>query len=121
MIIIRRIGVLSLAKFFGLLYGGIGLVGGLLISGFSFLGIILGDLGGSRYGDSYVSASSLGSTLAVVVVLPVIYAILGLIGGIVTAFICNLALRFSGGLELEADTRAVIQVPPAAPPPVIPQ
>jgi hypothetical protein len=108
MITIRRIGVLSLAKLFGAVFGGLGLAGGLLTSGLGFLGILLG-----VSGDSYFSATSLGTMFAAVFILPIIYAVLGLIGGIVTAFLCNLALRFGGGLELEAEVREKPAPPPA--------
>jgi hypothetical protein len=98
MLIIRRIGVLSLGKFLGLLYGGLGLIFGIFMSGISLLGIIFGGTISSR--DTFGSIISLGA----VVCFPIFYGVGGFISGIITAWIANLALKYSDGLELEATT-----------------
>jgi hypothetical protein len=95
MITIHRVGALSLGKFLGILYAGLGLIAGLLMAGFTLLGMI--------FGGAYASTSDIGMMLAFVFVLPIIYGILGLIGGMITGLLCNLALRFAGGLELDAE------------------
>jgi hypothetical protein len=111
MLVIRRIGVLSLAKFLGILYGGLGLIFGLLTSGFSLLGIVLG---GGNYSSSSFSSGEAVFTLGAVVCFPILYGIGGFIGGIITALIANLALKFSNGLEVEADAKnlGLISAPP---------
>jgi hypothetical protein len=105
MIVIRRIGVLSLGKFLGILYGGLGILFGLLTSGFSLLGIIMG--GNISSSDTFGAIFSLGA----VVCFPIFYGIGGFISGIITAWIANLALKYSDGLELEA-TSVPLQAAP---------
>jgi hypothetical protein len=107
MITIRRIGVFSLAKLFAVVSGGFGLVGGLLLSGFVFLGIV--------FGESYTSTTEIGMMCGLIFVLPILYAILGLIGGFITALLVNLALRFGGGLEVYAEIKKQPAIAPAAP------
>jgi hypothetical protein len=114
MITIRRIGVFSLGKFLGILYGLLGLILGLITSGFSFLGILLG---GSYSSSSYTYGSAF-FTLGAIICFPILYGIGGFIGGIITGWVANIALKFSDGLELEADAKAIQAAPiqPGSPP-----
>jgi hypothetical protein len=107
MLVIRRIGVLSLGKFFGILYGGLGLLFGLFTSGITLVGIILG----GSFSSSSSSAGSAIFTLGAVVCFPILYGIGGFIVGIFTAWIANLALKYSDGLELEATSLSLQAAP----------
>ncbi|MBN2086003.1 MAG: hypothetical protein JW748_12360 [Anaerolineales bacterium] len=78
------------------------------MTGISLLGIIFS--GSSQSAQSSYStisgSSSIGGVLTglgAVVCLPVVYGVLGFITGIITAFFLNLALKYAGGLEIEAD------------------
>ncbi len=117
MVTIHRIGIFSLGKVSAVLYALFGLLGGLFMSGMSLLGMIFS--GASR--SAYSSYSSYGGSsdflgiitgLGAVVCLPILYGILGFIGGIISAFFLNLALKFAGGLELEAYGISLQSPPP---------
>ena len=90
MVKLKKIGVLSLAKIFGLLYALFGLILGILFSLFSSIGFGV-DETGSYFG--------IGSIL----ILPIMYGILGFIGGIITAYFYNLIADRIGGLEIEIE------------------
>ena len=117
MVQIHRIGIFSMGKVSAILYALFGLLGGLFMSAMSLLGMILS--GSSR--SVYSSYSSYGGSsdffgiitgLGAVVCLPILYGILGFIGGIISAFFLNLALKFAGGLELEAYGISLQSAPP---------
>jgi hypothetical protein len=100
--IIKRVGVVSLAKVMGVLYGGIGLLLGLLFSLFSLAGGSAMLASGSE--DAGLGGGMMmGMGLAAVVVFPIMYGILGFIGGLISGALFNLASRFAGGLEIETD------------------
>jgi hypothetical protein len=117
MVQIHRIGIFSLGKVSAVLYALFGLLGGLFMTGMSLLAMIFS--GPSR--SAYSSYSSYGDSfdfmgiitgLGAVVCLPILYGILGFIGGIITAFFLNLALKFAGGLEVEAYGISLQSAPP---------
>jgi hypothetical protein len=113
MIKIRRIGVLSSGKLLAIVFGGLGLIGGLLLSMFGFLAALLN--------DSYLSGETISFIFSTVCIAPVVYAVIGLVTGIIAAWLCNLALRF-GGFELEAEVTekpAPPSAPAAAPAPAV--
>jgi hypothetical protein len=122
--IVKRIGIFSLAKFFAILYGGLGLIGGLFMSAVSLIGMIFSHNYSSAYSSPSASYSGLTSYggivtgLGAVVCLPILYGLLGFIGGIVTAFVANIALKLSGGLELDTAEKWSGVPSTAAPPPI---
>ena len=60
-------------------------------------------------------------TLGAVICFPILYGVGGFIGGIITGWAANIALKFSDGLELEADAKAIQAAPiQAGTPPVEP-
>lgn len=81
---VRGFGLLSSAKLAFAIYGLLGIL----------LGLPLALLGAMQAEDT---AYGLGAALAV----PVIYALLGGISGLVSAFFYNLAAGLVGGLEIE--------------------
>ena len=94
--VLNRIGVLSTGKILGILYAGLGLLIGGLFSLFSLLGAAVGasqDAGGAFFAMVF--------GIGAVVILPIFYGVLGLIGGILTAALYNLAASVVGGIELE--------------------
>jgi len=99
--VIKRIGVLSLGKLLGLLYAGIGLLFGILYALFSVVGggamMAMGGGEGAMGGGMLM-----GLGLAAVVMLPIFYGVLGFISGLLSAFLFNLAAKYTGGLEIEA-------------------
>jgi hypothetical protein len=99
--VLRRIGVWSAAKLNGVLYACIGLVIGLVVSLASMLGALAGSQlsADSGFGGFGVPAMFIG--VGAIVVLPVLYGVLGMIGGAIGAGVYNLAAGVFGGIELE--------------------
>jgi len=96
---LKRIGVMSMAK----AYGVMGLVMGLVIA--LVYGVIF-FVGGSlakEFTSFQVFESGFVQAYGVVIILaiPVIYAILGFISGAVAALGFNVILKITGGIELE--------------------
>ena len=98
--VIKRLGALSMAKLMGLLYAGIGLLFGGIFALFSLLGggaMMASGSEGSGMGMGLMA----GMGLAAVLVLPILYGCLGFIAGLISAFLFNLAAKFTGGLEID--------------------
>lgn len=98
--VIRRIGVLSLGKILGVLYGGMGLLVGLGFAVFLLLG------GGAlmasgEEGAAAAGAMGMGMGLVLAIAAPLFYGAMGFIGGVLTALLFNLAAGAVGGLEIE--------------------
>jgi hypothetical protein len=108
---IKRIGVISLAKFLGILYGGLGLIAGLIVSIISLFGSIFGR---TMMQNAYSYSTQRGSQdniismlfgFGAIIFLPILYGILGFIGGLIAGFIANLALRITGGIEVKIENK----------------
>ena len=90
---IRSIGVLSLAKIMGFVYGLLGLIVGGIVSILTLFGINI-------IKTAQSGPESLVAILGVLL-LPIIYGCAGFIGGIIVAFLFNLAAGWVGGLEIK--------------------
>lgn len=99
--IVKRIGVLSLAKVMAILYGGIGLVAGLVFSFFALLGTAFGAAFQETTGPEAFFGAIFG--VGAVVLLPLLYGFMGFLGGLLSAALYNLAARIVGGLELDVE------------------
>jgi hypothetical protein len=98
--VIRRIGVLSLAKIMGVLYAGLGLIVGVCFALFSVLGggaMMASGAEGGAGGAGMMMGMGLGMAIAA----PIFYGVLGFIGGLISGWLFNLAAGFVGGLEIE--------------------
>lgn len=99
--IIRRVGVLSVAKITGIIAAVVGLFIGVLV----FLaGSVAG--GAAAMGDD-ASAQGLamfaGMGALAIVLMPIIYGVMGFIGGAIQAFVYNIAARFVGGIRIDTE------------------
>jgi hypothetical protein len=95
--VIKSMGVVSLAKLMGLLYAALGFLIGAL---FSLLGGgALLAAGGDEAGLGMGMMAGLG--LFAIVLFPVFYGVLGFVSGLICAFLFNLTAKFTGGLEIE--------------------
>ncbi len=93
--IIKRVGPMSLARIAGTLYALLGLlIGGV----FSLIAVVGGALGGSESGLAGVIFGA-----AAVVVLPLLYACVGVVGALVGAVLFNLAAGWVGGVQIETE------------------
>jgi len=100
--IIKRIGVISAAKIGGIIGAAFGLIIGVIF----FLVYSVIGVAASSFGPDHGSgAGALLGGLGVISIIafPVMYGIAGFIGGLLQAFIYNLAAGFVGGLQVETE------------------
>ncbi|MGD8376439.1 MAG: hypothetical protein PVF68_09885 [Acidobacteriota bacterium] len=97
--VVRSIGVLSCGKILGILYAAIGLLVGMFFSLFALVGGFAGALQGEPGGAILSFVFGVGA----VFLLPIVYGIMGFLGGVITAVIYNLAAGAVGGLEVELE------------------
>ena len=97
--VINRVGVLSYAKIAMLLMAIIGLVEGLV---YALVVAILGDIPAGASGDIAGNAEFLKAVgFAIIIILPIIYAVIGFALGALGAWVYNLLAGWVGGVELE--------------------
>ncbi len=96
--VLKSIGVFSLAKMMAALYGVGGFIGGAIIALFSMLGA--GFAASQSEGGAFWGMLLGGGAI---VILPIMYGIMGFIGGAIMAFIYNLVAGLAGGVELELE------------------
>jgi hypothetical protein len=110
--IIKSVGVLSVAKIMGLIYGCLGLI-------FAPLFLLIGLLGSAVGQHNSPIAGIFGIGLAIL--MPVIYGTMGFVLGAIGALLYNLFARWVGGFELEMELRPQTLtapypiIPPASP------
>lgn len=100
--VIRSFGVVSMGKYLGILYAMLGLVIGVIYGGIM---MIIGAIGASTGGEGSgaLGALGIGGGIAAIIFAPIIYGFLGFIVGLVGTLLANLALKLSGGLEVEME------------------
>ncbi len=89
---IKSVGVLSVAKIMGVTYA----VLGLLFMPFFLLAGLAGSMAGGRDNPFGTAAG-----LAFGIMAPIVYGVLGFIGGAISAFVYNLMTKWIGGIQLE--------------------
>jgi hypothetical protein len=110
--IIRSVGVLSVAKIMGMIYGCMGLI-------FAPMFLLIGLMGSALGQRNSPLAGIFGVGFAVL--MPVFYGVIGFIAGLIGALLYNLFARWVGGFELEMELRPQTLtapypiIPPASP------
>jgi hypothetical protein len=101
--VIKRIGVLSVAKIYGVIM--------------AVFGLIIGVIGGLYVMIDAAAARGIVAGLAAMILGPVFYGILGFVGGALGVLIYNAGASTIGGveLELESATPEYITAPPPQP------
>jgi hypothetical protein len=115
--VIKRLGVFSVAKIYALINAVFGLIFGLI--GGVFFAIFTAAMSGASGGSSRdvpVLGAGIGF-LAAIILYPVIFGILGFVVGATGAAIYNLASRFVGGIEIDTETNSAGYGAPQYPPP----
>ena len=93
--ILRKIGVFSLGKIYGVISAVMGLIFGAIITIMSLaLGSVMGNNGG---------AADLIFGVGSIIVMPIFYGIFGFIAGLIVASIFNVVSGVIGGLEVEVE------------------
>ena len=106
--ILKSVGVISVAKLMGLLYGCLGLI-------FAPIFLLIGLVGSFAGADKTPLAGVFGVVLAIL--MPLIYGAMGFVSGAVGALLYNALAKWVGGFELELEPQANLTV---APYPIIP-
>jgi hypothetical protein len=96
---IKRVGLLSVGKVAGFLYGLLGL----FIGAFFSLAMVLGGLGAGIAGEAGEAGAAFGVLFGVgaIVIFPLLYGFMGFIGAIIMALIYNIVAGVVGGVEVE--------------------
>lgn len=89
-VILRRLGVLSLAKVYAVLFAIFGLIMGIVVA-------ITAVIAGSVVGFGWFGA---GLGVLAIIVLPIMFALIGFIMGAVSAFLYNVVAGWVGGVEI---------------------
>ena len=95
--VIRKVGIGSVVKVFGVLYGLLGFVIGACVALFALVGFGAAAAGGEDVPGWLGSLFGIGAVL----ILPIVYGIMGAVGGVLMAALYNLVANITGGLEIE--------------------
>ncbi len=95
--ILRRVGVLSMAKIWGAMYGALGLIFGVIFAIFAVMGSALGAGASGSTPRFFQALFGVGA----VVFVPLLYGFLGFVMGLVGAAIYNWLAALIGGIELD--------------------
>src|SRR5882672_3077525 len=106
--IVKSVGVMSVAKIMGFIYGCMGLI-------FVPFFLLMGVLSSFVSPDKNPFGGAVGIVLAIA--MPVLYGCMGFLIGALGAFLYNLIAKWVGGFELELMVRTA---GPVVPYPVIP-
>lgn len=98
---IRRFGVLSVGKVMGMTYALLGLLGGAIFALFSLFGAALG---ASLAEDSAGAIPGALFGVGAIILFPIIYGVIGFLGGLLVAAIYNLVSGATGGIQVELST-----------------
>jgi len=107
--VVKSVGVMSVAKIMGLVYGCLGLI---FIPFFLIAGLA-GTF--ANHDKSFPLAGVVG--LVIAILMPLIYGGMGFVFGAIGALIYNAVAKWVGGLELEIEPRPS---GPVAPYPIVP-
>jgi len=110
---IKSLGVLSVAKIYGVVCTILGLIFGLIYGAIFMLvgGAMMA--GGQQTSEAAMGgAGAVGIGLVMIVAFPIFYGVFGFVCGALTAWIYNVAVGLVGGLEFEVeDTEPSYQQP----------
>lgn len=99
---IRRVGVLSVAKIYGLLLTVFGLIIGVIYGLILIVaGVFVSSM--SPRGDAGMGAPPIIMGVVAMIAFPIIYGIIGFIAGAIGGLIYNVAAGVVGGIELELE------------------
>jgi len=93
--VLKSVGVFSVAKIMGALYAAIGFIGGCFVALFSVVGA------GLAGGQEGVFAMVFG--VGAVFILPVFYGVLGFVAGALGSVLYNFVAGVAGGIELNLE------------------
>jgi predicted membrane-bound spermidine synthase len=100
--VIRHVGVWSVSRLYGALSAAMGLLIGACFALVTTLG---GMVGSTRDSGSVLTSGGVGAMFGVgaIIIFPLLYGVLGLVGGAIAAALYNLFAGMFGGIELETE------------------
>ena len=96
--IVKRVGVASVAKIYGAITAAFGLLFGLLFALASLIGAGFADSGPEAFIGPLCGVGA-------IIALPIMYGVMGLIGGAIGALLYNAFAALVGGVELDVEQR----------------
>lgn len=94
--VVKSVGILSVAKIYGAISAAFGLVLGCF---FALAGVVGGGLAGNSEGAIFAPLFGVGA----IVVAPIFYGIMGLLGGALGAVLYNVFAGMVGGVSIEVE------------------
>lgn len=103
--IIKKIDPLSAGKITGIVAAAVGLVAGALFFLFSLLASLAGGMAAAANHGSALFGATFGVVggLFMLILMPIFYGLAGFVGGLLQAFVFNIATRYVGGLHVETE------------------
>lgn len=101
---INKFGIFSVAKMYALIMFVVSL---LIAVPYGLIIIVISLMGSSSLrGDEawLMGGGGIIAGIAIMIVLPILYAIIGFIAGVIGSLIYNIFARIVGGIEIEVDT-----------------
>ncbi len=96
--VIKHIGVWSLARVLAIIYAVIGIVIGFFVAFFSLISAAAGTVA-----DAGVPGLGMIFGFGAIFILPIMYGIIGLVGGLIVGLIYNAIAGSVGGIEIELE------------------
>jgi hypothetical protein len=100
---IKRIAPLQAGKMLGVLYGCLGLIFLPIFMLAAAAGAFAQHAQGTEASSTVPAAAVAGIMFGMGILMPVIYGVMGFIGGVIGAAVYNLVARWIGGIELEVE------------------
>jgi hypothetical protein len=100
--VLKKIGVISLARIVAIIYAFLGFVIGIFVA---FV-VSIGSIAGSRFSELSNGFSPLiGLVFGIgsIVIFPIIYGLLGFLMGLIASALYNWIVGFTGGIEFEME------------------
>jgi hypothetical protein len=97
--VLKKIGMISLAKISAVIYAFLGLVVGLFIAA----AVALGAMAGSMFSDSLSPLLGIAFGIGAIILCPIFYGVLGFLAGLIGAALYNWVAGYTGGIELELE------------------
>ena len=105
--VIRRFGVWSVARLAAVLYAGLGLIFGALFAAISLVGAGIASAIRQGAGDTQFGSGGGAFTalfgVGAIIMFPILYGIIGLVFGALTAALYNLVAGVVGGVEVQLE------------------
>jgi hypothetical protein len=104
---IKSVGVLSVAKIMGFIYGTMALIFVPFVLLFGLLGA-MGAMASTEHSNPFAALGVIGVVL-IALFIPIVYGVMGFIAGAIGALIYNLMAKWVGGIQIESQSQAVGQ------------